>query len=59
MTIGLVYWILMLLWFIFGTRPYFVGRTSPINWSIAGGDFILFLLMFLLGWHDFGPPIHG
>ena len=55
MTIGLVYWILMLLWLVFwGWRNW----PAP-NWPGVGGDLLVFVLFLLLGWHAFGPPIHG
>jgi hypothetical protein len=57
MTRGLIFWVLMLIWFVFSLAafggfiggPYVVGGTRLL-------DFILFLL---LGWHVYGPPVHG
>lgn len=54
MTLGLAFWILMLLWFIgrwFWSPPTIGLPMIP--------DLLLFILLLLLGWHDFGPPIHG
>ncbi len=52
MPMGLLFWILMLFWLLWGAwwrgpdyRAWFYE-----NW-------LLFILIFLLGWHDFGPPI--
>jgi hypothetical protein len=58
MSIGLVFWILMLLWAVFGlwsNRPALAGG----DWYPLGGNVLLFILLLLLGWHDFGPPIRG
>lgn len=55
MTIGLVFWILMLLWLVFG-----LWSRWPIgNFNALGGDLLLFILLLLLGWRAFGAPIHG
>lgn len=56
MTLGLVFWILMLLWAVFGFWRY---RATPTNYPLLGGDLLLFILLLLLGWHEFGAPIHG
>ena len=55
MPIGLAFWILMLLWLIGG---WWGGRwtQSPVTW---GPDLLLFILLALLGWHDFGAALHG
>jgi hypothetical protein len=53
MPFGLMFWILMLVWFVFG-----LWLTWP-NHQLVGGNLLLFILLVLLGWHAFGPPIHG
>ncbi len=53
MTLGLAFWILMLLWLVFG-----MWNSWP-NHVLVGGNLLLFILLLLLGWHDFGPPIRG
>ncbi len=58
MTLGLVYWILMLLWAVFGVFPLF-PREAGKAWYPFGGHLLLFILLVLLGWHSFGAPIHG
>ena len=55
MTLGLVYWILMLLWLV---------ASLWWNWPPAPGgplprEGFLFLLLLLLGWAVFGAPIRG
>ena len=53
MTLGLAFWILMLLWLVLG-----IWQTWP-NYPLVGGNVLLFVLLLLLGWHGFGAPIHG
>ena len=52
MSFGLAYWVLMLVWLVFGLW------TSWPNVRAAGGNLLLFVLLVLLGWRVFGPPIH-
>lgn len=52
MSMGLLFWILMLLWFVLGLY------WSWPNYAGVGGNLMLFLLLLLLGWKTFGPPIH-
>lgn len=56
MTLGLAFWVCMLLWFVVGAAPWMQG---PPNWPTIGGSLLLFVLLLLLGWHEFGPPIHN
>lgn len=58
MTRGILFWILMLLWLIFGFY---------LNWNviqggaygIAGFNILLFILLGVLGWQVFGSPVKG
>lgn len=54
MPLGLAFWILMLLWLAFG-----VWWNWPNHATWIGGNALLFILLALLGWHEFGPPLHG
>ena len=56
MTIGFLFWLLMVLWLIFG----FYWNRNDIrsgNYGMLGGNLLLFILLFLLGWKMFGFPI--
>ena len=55
MSFGLIYWILMLLWFVFALawNIGYVGVHGPL-----GNSILLFILFLLLGWKVFGPPVH-
>ncbi len=58
MTLGLAFWILMLLWLVFGFMPQPPpGQPVPpyLKW---GGTLLLFILLFLLGWSEFGFALH-
>ena len=57
MSISLLFWILMILWAVFGFT-YHSNPTVFGAWGWAGHGFLLFILLFLLGWHDFGFVIH-
>jgi hypothetical protein len=56
MTLGLAFWILMLIWLVFGVFVrvgYVGGPYAP--W----GDMVLWFILFvLLGWEVFGAPLH-
>lgn len=53
MTFGLMYWILMLVWLVFG-----IWQSWP-DYKAGGGNLLLFVLLVLSGWKVFGPPIHS
>lgn len=54
MTKGLAFWVLMIIWLVFGVcwQLGLVGTFAPI-----GGVVLLFILFALLGWQVFGAPI--
>lgn len=56
MSIGFVFWLLMIIWLVFG---FWSWKTTPANWPLLGGSGMLFFLLFLLGWKVFGWPISG
>jgi hypothetical protein len=53
MSMGLIFWILMLFWLVF----WIWDRNSPLPWGPIGNSVFLFLLFLLLGWATFGAPI--
>lgn len=57
MTLGLIFWVLMLVWLVFNSAAYWPGG----GWSgpAWGGTLLAFILFLLLGWSVFGPPIRG
>lgn len=59
MTLGLCFYILMLAWLVFGIANVWPKADQPVNRYNAGGSLLLFILLLLLAWKTFGPPIHG
>lgn len=57
MTRGLIFWVLMLIWLVFGICAHFGLVAAP--YSVLGGVVLLFILFALLGWQVFGPPVRG
>jgi hypothetical protein len=57
MSFGLLFWILMLIWLVFGwfynSSP---DRFGAYGW--AGNSLLLFVLLGILGWGVFGAPVH-
>lgn len=53
MTLGLVFWILMLLWLVLSLYWSWPFQPSPAH---ANNGF-LFLLFLIIGWAVFGAPI--
>ncbi len=54
MSIGFIFWLLMIIWAVFG----FPGNTWAGAWGPRVGWGLGFILFFLLGWHDFGFVVH-
>lgn len=54
MSFALCYWIMMLIWLVFGFWAN--GFANP---KIFGGTLMLFLLLVLIGWKVFGAPLHS
>jgi len=57
MKIGFVFWLLMLLWLVFGL--YLFWPQGGATFVPLGGNLLLFVLLFLLGWKSFGMPIQN
>jgi len=55
MTLGLIYWILMLIWFVFGLLTHFGVVVGA--YAIGANAVLLFILFLLLGWQVFGAPV--
>jgi hypothetical protein len=54
MSLGLAFWIIMLIWLVFGGLVHF-GMVSGL-WAGAS-TLLLFVLFGLLGWQAFGAPL--
>jgi hypothetical protein len=56
MPMGILFWVLMILWFLFGLY-WNSGDIRTGNYGLVGGNLLLFILLGLLGWHVFGPVL--
>jgi hypothetical protein len=55
MTLGLAFWVLMLIWAVFGLLLHF----GVVGGVYAGANVLLLFVLFgLLGWQTFGAPLH-
>lgn len=60
MTRGLLFWILMILWLIFGFIAWWpAGVGGYSSYYPLGGHLLIFVLFALLGWQAFGAPVKG
>jgi hypothetical protein len=51
MTLGLLFWIIMIFWFFFG---FFRENPALRGYGPIGYNGLLFLVLFILGWKVFG-----
>lgn len=58
MTLGLLFWILMVFWFVFGAWSG-VPEIRGGAWRPSAGSLIVFVVVFLLGWRVFGFIVQG
>lgn len=56
MSIGLLFWILMVLWFFSWIGSAWAATQWP--WAVHANTLLFFILLFLLGWAQFGFVIH-
>ena len=55
MTLGLAFWVIMLIWFVFFLLLHF----GVVAGMYAGAStLLLFVLFLILGWQVFGAPLH-
>jgi hypothetical protein len=55
MSLGLAFWVLMLIWLVFGLVSHFY-TVGPYGTVVS--TLLLFVLFLLLGWQVFGAPLH-
>ncbi len=56
MPIGILYWMILIIWFLFGL--YWNGDDIRAGkWGMMGGNLVLFILLALIGWRLFGPVL--
>jgi hypothetical protein len=54
MSIGLLFWVIMIIGLLLGL---YNNRATPMAW--VGNSLVLWLLLALLGWRVFGPALHN
>jgi len=54
MSIAFIFWLLMLLWLLFGAYTNRTAFNTPVVW---GGNLLLFVLLALVGFQIFGSPV--
>jgi hypothetical protein len=59
MSIGFLFWLLMILWLLFGLYWHWPVEPGRAGFGVLGGNLLLFILLFLLGWKVFGFVIQG
>ncbi|VEB37271.1 hypothetical protein [Legionella cherrii] len=57
MPIGVLFWVLMLIWLLFGLY-WHRNEFSRGSYGIVGGNIMLFILLAIIGWKVFGPIFH-
>jgi hypothetical protein len=55
MALGLCFWVIMLIWFLFGLAVHFAVVAG--TYTFVGNSLLLFVLFLILGWQVFGAPI--
>ncbi len=58
MPLSFLFWILMIIWGIFGIGFTWRSSDGSIHY-VLGGNLLLWILIALLGWKTFGWPIQG
>jgi hypothetical protein len=54
----MIFWMLMILWALFGIA-WNSNSGAFGSWGLWGNWLLLFVLFFILGWHDFGFVVKG
>ena len=53
MSIGLLFWVIMVVGLLFG---FYTNRATAGSWAM--NNLVLWVLLALLGWQVFGPALH-
>lgn len=56
MSLAFLFWLLMILWLVFGLWSGYVPG-QPYTYRNWGGNILLFILFVVLGWSQFGAPL--
>jgi hypothetical protein len=56
MTLGIAFWVIMIVWLVFGLLSHY-AVVSAGAWGTTANVILLFVLFAILGWQVFGAPI--
>jgi hypothetical protein len=61
MTRGLLFWVLMILWLVFGIFYFWpsAGGSGFVVFAPMGNHLLEFVLFAIVGWQVFGPAVKG
>jgi hypothetical protein len=61
MSRGLIFWVLMLVWFVFALLLNFGGQSLGVagHYGTIANSLLEFVLFLLLGWQVYGAPVHS
>ena len=54
---GFVCWLILLLWLVFGFWGNWPQPGPNRSWRPLGAPVLLFIVLAILTWHCYGPPI--
>jgi hypothetical protein len=57
MTLSVLFWILMIMWLVFGFWVGYIPTQSQQPFHRWGGSFLLFVLLAILGYAQFGAAV--
>jgi hypothetical protein len=53
---GMIFWVIMLFWIVSWVTARWGSERYP--WAVHTSEFLLIVLVFILGWHAFGFIIY-
>ena len=59
MPLGIAFWVIFLLWVLFGFWWYWPTEPGPRGFGPLGANLLLVILVFILGWATFGFILQG
>lgn len=57
MKTSFLFWLIMLLVLVFNVATSWPKSDAPFSWSKSGVSLLNFVLLGIIGWRVFGPPI--
>jgi len=57
MPLAVAFWVVMLIWLLFGLWVGYIPNQPYLR--TGGGHILLFIVVAILGWAVFGPPVNS